>query len=422
MNIKKVAADPLQLLFVVYLAIPLVYVKSNYELLSAIRYWLLVLLPIITLCYGPCRKRVFAIIAGWTLIQKIMSFAIVVLMTITTIVMLFSQKLLFFGFRPYYLGLLSWIIFLITALIFQGNVKRQIFQNYSLYIFGIAMLVSVVYNIDYIHDGIRLQGVVFQPTSLSIYANLAAIVAMQQLTSAKRRDQIIAWIVLFLSIVVVLLTQSRIGEYLIVLNLFVWALANLNQKRIKTFIVLVVASIFIFAAPYIFSNTRFDRLQPGEVGSGISYRSSLYRVGLKDVISNNLVVGNGPGTKPNSINSIGSTSGDLKKTLQEGYTFQSAHNLYIDFAYYFGFLAAVALAIFTLWASYKYLKVYRGKNKLAFFLIFLALFANCLINTPSLELTSFFFIALLGLAYSDNTRIPKGNSRKEKMIVFKPEY
>lgn len=421
MNIKKVAADPLQLLFVVYLAIPLVYVKGNFELLSAIRYWLFVLLPIITLCYVSCRKRVFAITAGWAPMQKIMVLALVLLMLITTIVMLFSQKLLFFGFKPYYLGLLSWIIFLITALIFQGNVKRQIFQNYSLYIFGIAMLFSIGYNIDYILDGIRLQGVMFQPTSLSIYANLAAIVAMQQLTSAKRRDQIIAWLVLLLSIVVVLLTQSRIGEYLIVLNLFVWAIANLNQKRIKTFIVLVLASIFIFAAPYIFSITKFDRLQPDEVGFGISYRFSLYRRGLEDVISNKLVVGNGPGTKPSGINSIGGTSGALKKTLQEGYTFLSAHNLYIDFAYYFGFLAAAALAVFTLWASYNYLRSYRGKNKLAFFLIFLALFANCLSNTPSLELTSFFFIVLLGLTYSDSTRRQKGNSRTAKMIVSKSE-
>lgn len=398
MNIKKVAADPLQLLFVLYLAIPLIYVPGNFELLSAFRYWFFVLIPIIALSFRQSRIKIFKITKAWPTSQRLMALAVILLMIITTTFMLFSQKLLFFGFKPYYLGLSSWIIFLIIALIFQGNVKRQIFKNYSLYIFGIAMLVSIGYNINYIVEGIRLQGVMFQPTSLSIYANLAVIVALQNTSGSEQRDRGIAWLVLVLSAVVVLLTQSRIGVYLLVLNLVLWALKSLWQKKFKAFAILVLGIVLILVGP-VFYSSKFERFQTGEVNFGVSYRLSLYNLGLRDVIQNNLLIGNGPSSRPSGINNINRASGDVRKTLQQGYVFTSSHNLYIDFAYYFGFTSALALVAFTIWSIYNYLKRYNGKDKLPYIMLFLALLANAIFNTPSLELTSLFFVVLLGLTY-----------------------
>lgn len=69
MGSRRVVVRPLQLLFLVYLAIPLISL-DNFKILSATLYWLYVLIPIIALAFGSVRKSIAINTRAWSRTKK----------------------------------------------------------------------------------------------------------------------------------------------------------------------------------------------------------------------------------------------------------------------------------------------------------------------------------------------------------------
>jgi hypothetical protein len=235
----------------------------------------------------------------------------------------------------------------------------------------------------------------FQPTTLAMYANIAAIVSLHRLrVSTETAGKVIAASVLLLSISTVILCQSRVGTILLVVSLVVWLFHSKHQsKRTLAGLLLLISLITILhaALPNYFSRFRSQSLH-----RGVTYRLDIYKTSAKDLVKHHAIIGNGPASLPTAINNQNLVPDDVAFSLHLGFNFISTHDLFFDFAYYFGLVAALALFTISVYAAITYIKSAASFN-LAYLLVFVILFANAILNVPSLELTSMYFIVLFGL-------------------------
>lgn len=393
-NIKK-GVVLLPLLFYAWIALPLVYLADLSVTTKALRFTLLVAVAIVALSFHATRQVFWNNIQKLPYHSKVLWGVILLSVTLTSLYALWYQNLILLNAPPEYLGLVTWIVFIILGLVFKNKVGNLLFSPVTLYIFGFALVLSLLYSIFYIRLGARVAGVMLQPTTMAMYASIAAILSLQQLRISKKSLQkSVSVFILLLSVATVILCQSRVGTTALIVSLLIWLFhAGRQSKKIRLGLLILISLTVVL---HIISPSYFSRFRSQSVYRGVVYRLDLYKTSAKDLVEHNVIVGNGPATLPMAINNTDLVPENIALSLNLGFNFSSTHDLFFDFAYYFGLLGALSLVTLSIYAVLYYFRNANSFN-LAYLLIFMVLLANAFLNVPSLELTSMYFVVLFGL-------------------------
>ncbi|MFZ1484078.1 MAG: O-antigen ligase family protein [Candidatus Saccharimonadales bacterium] len=297
------------------------------------------------------------------------------------------------------MGLFVWVSFIVLGIVFMDRAKELLTSRATLVLVLAIVLVSLYISMSQLRLELRLQGLLFQATTMGMFSVIAFVIGLYNLNrSIDVRGKALAATLLVASFSAVVLSQSRISY--IAISLLCSAVAFLAWYKNRTLVVVSLAAVAtILCLPWVFPNY-FERFHAASIQSGTEYRVDLYAISGGDLLRNNILIGNGPSSLPSSINNTNVVPEAIKKSLQSGDVFLSTHNLFFDFAYYFGLVSCFALVMMSCLALFY---GYRAKE---YFLvgIFLALLANALTNVPSLELTSLYFVLLFALLYTARRR------------------
>lgn len=388
---KKITDGLTPLFFYIYIALPLVYLPDYPAATRTLRVIVLLVLLGATLAITRTRHEFVRNIRELPRTVKLLLGVIVITMILSGLRATDSGINVTLGESPEYLGLFTWLLFLGLALLFRRQAPKLIVSRATLYLFGIISFISLVFDNFYIVHGFRVSGVMFQPTTMAMFAIVGCVISLYHIPNYRNiRECLVNYSVLLLSLSVVVLSQSRIAYLGLVIMLTAWSIAHL-KKHLRPSIVMMGIVVIITVLPLLFK-TYFVRFQGASVEKGTAYRLDLYRTSATDLLQNNLLLGKGAGTLPVAINNPNIVSEEVARSLGFGYMFASTHDLYFDFAYYFGCLATAALLMLTLLAMRNGLAEHR-----ILLCILLTLTANALFNIPSIELTSMYLIIVFAL-------------------------
>lgn len=414
LSIKRIlkVLDPIQRsVFYFYLLIPLLtYIPINRPLSRSLRIFLYLGLALLFFGVPKLRQVLgnnFSSLRNYVKVPlMVIMFAIVIssFVAFTKGVDVFE---ILFGVSPDYLGLVTWLLFIILGIGLQDSVRKYLFSNLSLAILFFSMLVGLLWEIYYIRMGFRLSGIMYQSTTLAMYACIGLVISLQQMTKQKsiassssgalssRDSKILIAATFFISIATIIFSQSRGGYVVMLIVLSLWVVKHVRSALFWCLLLTCFITALVIL-PKI-ESSYFTRLTSSSVSKGIDYRMDLYNLTIKENIDHPKIIGDGPNALPVYINNQTKVPEEIAKTLQDGELFGSTHDLYFDFMYLFGFIAAISLIYLT------GMSVIRGfKNDRSLLLIFGVLIFNALLNVPSLELTSLYFIVMIALYYGDN--------------------
>lgn len=321
---------------------------------------------------------------------------LILILVLTISSLIFSKEpiaTLMIGTPPVYLGLLSWLAMIIFAIEIRKKVASYLISNMSITIMTAVIVISIFVDRHSLAEGLRLSGLITQSTSMAIYATLVSLVALYKVYSSKldKKSLKISLLAIAVSIVAIILTQSRIGYLSLALGSGILGLIYANRSIKYLFASLFIVTLLPMAV--ISQSNYLNRIQASSIDVGMEYRMSLYTSSAKDLLNNNLVIGNGAGSLPSIINDPYRAPEDILHTLNDSYVFSSTHNTFLDLAYYFGII--FALIIFLI-VSISITRGALSKNKEIYWLSILAmvLLLNAFFNVPSFELLSLSFIVI----------------------------
>jgi len=306
-----------------------------------------------------------------------------------------TSKIVLFGISPEYNGGLLWASYLLLGLLFKDIARSLLLSRTTIYIFLAMIASSLVFDKFYITHGYRVGGLLLQATSMAAYASIGAVLALNRLSNYKKLG-LRYWpemLLFILSLVTIVLTQSRVGYIELVIVLSLWSL-----KYVRKSPRIVIALLMVIIALPIMTNVNqsfFARFRSESIERGWTYRIDLYKLSAQDLLKHNVIVGNGPGTLPPAINNLNVVPDEIALTLNMGIVFGSTHDMFLDMSYYFGIISSLGIILISLLAFSK--RVFMDNESYVLLLIFIILIMNALFNTQSIELTSLYFIVLFAL-------------------------
>lgn len=389
-------SDRRSLLPVAITALPLVSGSATSGLTGSLRLFYIILLALIAVAYFGK-----SIVNTVRRLPLIISASLLLFVIVSIISSLHAGGMgnptTLLGTATTQFGIGLWICFLLIALGTASVVRQAVFNPIVLYIALAVGIGSLIVGRFDLLNGLRLGGLLYQPTSMAIYACLTIIIAcMTLLRQCSLTHGIAAWLVLMVHTTIVIVTQSRIGWLclLIILAVNGWLFA---KKQLSISVFACCTLTLIMALPIIFPNY-FSRYRQESVAHGSSYRLELFETAGKDILRHNMLLGNGTRALPADLNNRRAVPEDIARTLDQGNIFLSAHNLFIDLAYYFGILATITLLIIMTYGIRTFVTLQSfSSESLNYLLLFGVLLMNALVNVPTLELTPLFFIVLFGL-------------------------
>lgn len=404
--------------FFLYIAIPVItYFPANPVLSRTARAFLY--LSVATLIVGHSTLRA-EFIATFRSFRKDVKFVLSALCALFFLSMLRGLiggapvEDVIFGAPPEYLGIVMWFVFVTIGIGLRQGFRQYIASPFILVVIQIGLIASMLWQYYYLLHGLRLDGLMYQATTMSFYACLGLTLALNAIRpfgkvgpSAKQSG--LAWGIFRVAAVAVsslaiITTQSRVG-YMVMIGTFgYWAWRVYKPRQIyavAAVLVIVVLAVLPRAYPDYFS-----RLQGNNVSKGVSYRNDIYKTTARDTLKPDRLIGKGPSALPDAINNKNAVPEDIAKSLNEDFIFSSTHDLYLDFVYMFGGLSAIALLYLTVRALRDGLRQDR-----LYLLLFAIVLINALLNVPSLELTSLFFVGLFVLLASRSTKNVAAHAR-----------
>ena len=396
--LDTVFSYPLRSLFYVFMALPLVYIPGHHIYARGLRISFVIFIAIAS-CLMPILYR--EVVKNFGRMHPIAQRILIIIIGLMCLSILFSKLdfgLLLFGREPDYLGILGWLSIVMFGLLLADNLNRLLFSQAVQRIVGAVLIISLVMGSAAVIGGYRMPGLMMQATTMGMYAVLALIVSLHQFIAKAKSpmQKYESLIVVLLSITSVIFTQSRISYLALVLVLTYFAYKYVNRRAI-VFVMITVSCVVSIIA--LISTEYFSRLEVASVGRGVTYRMHIYQTVAGEALKHNIIVGNGPGVLPIYLNNVDFVPEDIAKTLNEGLIFISAHDLFLDFALYFGVVAALLLLGLCLWVLINNVdsKVKRSIDSPPTKLYFTVLMLNATCNTISPEILTLTIAVLFSL-------------------------
>lgn len=392
--IDRVFAKPVDSLFYVFMALPLLYVPGHHIYFRTLRVFYIIATAVLILSVPSLRARLFKNVdllgkRGFWLLLTILLFMIA-----STTTSQLEPALLLLGREPDYMGILAWLSIIVFGLFFARRLQSLLFSPTSLLIMAAVLGGSLAWGARAILMGYRAPGLMMQATTMAMYATLVAAVALHLYLkeSTHRRSKLLAVVSVILSVLTVVSTQSRVG-YAVLIIVFTHFASRIvrTHKRVMLGLVSVAIGLTLFAA--MSDSQHIQRMQAASVHRGVAYRLNIYKVTGVDIIKNNYLLGDGPSALPLSLNNIDEVPEDIAVTLREKLLFVSSHDLFIDMAQYFGLFVGVA----TFLVCIRVLFVGLASNQLDLKIAFVVLLLNALCNTVSPEMTAMLAMVLFSI-------------------------
>ncbi len=393
---------PFAWLLFAYLLTPLLYFPNEATFSRTLRVIWLVGITLATICWPPFYSLIKRNYLDLPKFSKASLIVIAVAMVLSTIFGFSSSPNFLLGTPPEFLGLIEWICFVWLGLAFLNDAKRVLLSKPLLYVFTLCCFFSITTELYFIRFGYRAVGVMFHPTTMSMFAVCVVVLGAHQFIHSKlKKWEKIAFAISGTSAtLVVIFSQSRIGYILFAFSLLLFAwIYRKTYPYVALFYSCLVMLVVLLP---VVNKAYFLRFQSASVERGIHYRIGLYKTSATDIVRHRLVLGHGANTIPTAINNQNLVPEDIAKSLHRGNRFVSTHDLFFDMAYNFGLLSALCLLILTGMGLYRAWVTHK-----IWFLLLAILFANAIVNVPSIELTPLYLIVLFASLGSNR----KSNSK-----------
>ena len=383
----------MKVLFRVFLALPLLYLPdlAGLDHLARLIFLGIVVGVALLLCHSAIRDAVSQLPRTVSLLLAVILLA----MAGTWLGNVLSPAAVAYaGREPDYLGYWAWLVMLLSGIAFYKIVRSQIFSRTALLLTAAALGLSMLFGNFYIRNGLALSGVFYRPAALAAYANIVLVLGLYRLQTKAISQAVRAGSLglVVIAAAAVLFTQTKLGAMVAAVNLLVWAFYGVkSDKQLRAFLLLLGTIVVVL--PSIFSGY-FATFRTESVSAGLSYSTKLFGDSRPTVRS--FFYGAGPATLPPAINDQNYVPENVIKSLRITSRFSANHDLFYDVNYFFGTAAALALLALNVLGLRAWLR-HRNKFHLGYILIFMTLLVNALFTAPSLELTSLYFVVLLGL-------------------------
>ncbi|MEI6480783.1 MAG: O-antigen ligase family protein [Candidatus Saccharibacteria bacterium] len=280
-------------------------------------------------------------------------------------------------------------------------------------IMSLVCAISIIVDLPFLINGIRLSGLLLHDTAMSLYAAITFGFNIIQLkSSVNNKNFKLRGVGALVSLLAVLLTASRIGLFvliaIIVFNFFI------VRKPIVSFklSLIIVASICVL----LLSFSPASRLvKISKIHKGVSYRLQLYEWSIRQ--SRLSLIGLGASQTYRALIPDGYTSIPpvIKDTLNKGYPLWYTHSQFIDKYIQYGalgsgiFVSLVAASVL----SYRKMLLSRRMHDhehlelqtlQVFGIALIATLGHFMVDTPNIILAPIVYISLFGIIII-NTRL-----------------
>ncbi len=262
----------------------------------------------------------------------------------------------FFGAPYIRLGLAGFLACIGIGLLARTVSRRQLLNVLYVLIIGTAV-VALPYSWFRFHSLIRIGGVFAQADILACFVGCGLVLGLEMLKSYPKHRQALAACQAFLA-VMLLLTQTRAVLLLVIIVCLLWVFQHRNAQFLKWVGIYVASTLLLFLALHYVAPGRLTNT--GYASQSISYRLTLQKYALRASWQKPLL-GYGPGNLADPLSCERLITKSLQRTCDEGYFFNSSHNIFIDRVLAVGWLGGLAflgLVVLAIYRGLRYKKVY----------------------------------------------------------------
>ncbi|MCX6727497.1 MAG: hypothetical protein NTX11_01630 [Candidatus Saccharibacteria bacterium] len=308
-------------------------------------------------------------------------------------------------------------IFQLSSLLLGLYLAPRLFAKNNLRnitnIMSLVCAISIIVDLPFLINGIRLSGLLLHDTAMSLYAAITFGFNIIQLKgSVINKEFKLRGVGALVSLLAVLLTASRIG--LFVLIVIIVFNVVLNRKPIVSLKVslIILASIGVILLSFS-PASRLVRIS--KIHKGVSYRLQLYEWSIRQ--SRLSLIGLGSSQTYRALIPDGNTPIPpvIKDTLNKGYPLWYTHDQFIDKYIQYGtigsgiFVSLVAASIFSYWkvllsGRIQERELLEIQTLQVFGIVLIATLGHLMVDTPNIILAPIVYISLFGIIII-NTRL-----------------
>lgn len=270
----------------------------------------------------------------------------------------------------------------------------------------ITCTLSILVDVSFLMQGVRLSGLLLHDTGMSLYAvisfglNLTLFHDTNQLLK-KGKSHNLRIYGMIISSLAVFLTASRIGliTYVLVIIFF----AAVTHKRGVSYKIAGLLLVVLVCIPLVFSPAR-RLVNANKLRQGSSYRLQLYIWSIRQSSPRLIGLGSSQVYSVLVPNHSVPVPAVIKDTLSNGYPLWYTHNQFIDIYIQYGvsglacFSGLVTLAITRMRQNYRSTKNSQGRelvrNTLVVGTLLITILGSLAVNTPSVDLWPMVWVAL----------------------------
>jgi O-antigen ligase len=287
----------------------------------------------------------------------------------------------FFGAPYIRLGLAGFLACIGIGLLARTVPRRQLLIGLYVLIVGMA-IVALPYSWFRFHSPLRIGGVFAQADIFAGFVGCGLVFGLETLKSYPKHRQALAACQVFLA-VMLLLTQTRAVLLLVIVIWLLWMFQHRSAQSLRRAGIYAAAILLLFATLHYVVPSRLT--DTGYASRSISYRLTLQKYALGASWQKPLL-GYGPGNLADPLSCERLIAKSLQRTCNEGYFFNSSHNIFIDRVLAVGWLGGLAFLGLVVLAIYR---GFRYKNKygvLGYALVLISCYYLTNVTSAGLEL------------------------------------
>lgn len=249
--------------------------------------------------------------------------------------------------------------------------------------------VSVPYSWWHFHSLLRIGGVFSQADVFACFIGCGLLLGLEMLRSYPRHRHTLMSIQVFW-IVLLLLSQTRAVLLLVIILCLLWEFHYRGSKALKPVMLYSATALLLLGGLYYFAPDRLTNT--AYASESIHYRLVLQGYALK-ASEQKPVLGYGPGNLADALPCSRLLAKPLQTTCQQGYFFNSSHNIFIDRVLAIGWLGGLAFLAIALLAVYKGLS--SGPGALIFGYVIMLIGGYYFTNITSITLELLLWVLML---------------------------
>ena len=265
-------------------------------------------------------------------------------------------------------------------------------QKLKVYLYALIVaiaLVSLPYSLLKVHSLTRIGGVFAQADILACFMGCGLLLGLEIIKTYPHKKHILYPVQLLLA-VLLLLTETRAVILIFVVLWIIWMFKNYHFEFRR--LILYVITLLLLAVT--FQHFISDRLTNSTYATqSVSYRLALQSSALK-ASESRAIFGYGTGNLADALACTHLNSSQLRPTCEQGYFFNSSHNIFLDRVLEVGWLGGLSFLALVVVALRTALRGNAQKNIFAYALCLIILYY--LTNVTSISLELIFWVFLLG--------------------------